>query len=456
MQTRVSTSTKTVNPPRVSRHTSCDYAAKTRGGPFSSSYGQSPSLIWKRGQQPSELSNDNIVLPNVGDVKILIISREAVVGPEIVVDGAILSNHAIVVEQGMIQAVVSVQDLAHDISIRNVGPGFLTAGLIDIHTHGAGGHSFSEGDSEASQIALTTMLRAGITTVLPTLESGPIEKLTKGLLAFDALDPKVATPRLPGAHLEGPYFSQQQRGAQDPDALRDPSDGSVSRLLELSDKIRMMSFAPELPGAVELTRRLCSLGIIAAAGHSDGRDEDLLACQREGLSHVIHIYSGQSSTIRIGPWRRPGMLEATLASEDLTVEMIGDGKHLPTTLMKLAYRCLGERLSLVSDSTPGAGIPDGSNYRMGERQFLVENGVGVTMDRSAFAGSTTLLSQMIPITMQALQITLPEVIAMATTAPAKAARLERVGRISEGYHADFALFDRQLNVQAVALGGVWQ
>ncbi|MBB5633717.1 N-acetylglucosamine-6-phosphate deacetylase [Cryobacterium mesophilum] len=216
----------------------------------------------------------------------------------------------------------------------------------------------------------------------------------------------------------------------------------------------MISFAPELPGAVELTERLVSLDIVAAAGHSDGRDEDLLACQRAGLSHVIHIFSGQSTTIRVGPWRKPGMLEATLASDDLTVEMIGDGKHLPDTLMKLAIRCLVGRLCLVSDSTPGAGMADGSRYRMGDAEYIVENGVGVTLDRTAFAGSTTLISEMLPI-VGALGVGVADLVAMATSIPAKAARLVDVGRIAPGFHADFALFDDQLNLSAVALAGQW-
>lgn len=216
----------------------------------------------------------------------------------------------------------------------------------------------------------------------------------------------------------------------------------------------MISFAPELPGAVELTERLVSLDIVAAAGHSDGRDEDLLACQRAGLSHVIHIFSGQSTTIRVGPWRKPGMLEATLASDDLTVEMIGDGKHLPDTLMRLAIRCLAGRLCLVSDSTPGAGMSDGSRYRMGDAEYVVENGVGVTLDRTAFAGSTTLISEMLPI-VGTLGIGVAELIAMATSIPAKAARLTDVGRIAPGFHADFALFDDQLQLSAVALAGRW-
>jgi N-acetylglucosamine-6-phosphate deacetylase len=381
--------------------------------------------------------------------------REALVGPDIVVDDMVLADHSVLVRDGRIEAVLPIAQLPSDVVRRDLGAGLLTAGLIDIHTHGAGGRSFNEGDDTANQQALAAYLRAGVTTVLPTLATAPLEDMARALESFAALKGSVALPRTPGAHLEGPYFSEAQRGAQDPAALRDPLDGSIDRLLDFADTIRMISFAPELPGAVALTERLVALGIVAAAGHSDGRDEDLLACQRAGLSHVIHIYSGQSTTERRGPWRYPGMLEATLASDDLTVEMIGDGKHLPATLMKLAMRCLGGRLCLVSDSTSGAGLPDGSRYRMGDAEYLVENGVGVTLDRTSFGGSTTLISEMIPITVAALGISIPEAIAMATSIPAAAAHLQDVGRLVAGFHADFVLFDHELKVRDVALAGQW-
>lgn len=380
--------------------------------------------------------------------------REALVGPDIVVDDTVLVDHSVLVRDGRIEAVVPIAQLPSDLVQRDLGAGLLTAGLIDVHTHGAGGRGFNEGSVDASRQALSAYLRAGVTTLLPTLASAPIDDTLRSLEVIEAVRGDESLPRIPGAHLEGPYFSEEQRGAQDPAALRSPNDGSIERLLDHAEVIRMISFAPELPGAVELTERLVSLDIVAAAGHSDGRDEDLLACQRAGLSHVIHIFSGQSTTIRVGPWRKPGMLEATLASDDLTVEMIGDGKHLPDTLMRLAIRCLAGRLCLVSDSTPGAGMSDGSRYRMGDAEYVVENGVGVTLDRTAFAGSTTLISEMLPI-VGTLGVGVAELIAMATSIPAKAARLTDVGRIAPGFHADFALFDDQLQLSAVALAGRW-
>jgi N-acetylglucosamine-6-phosphate deacetylase len=383
-------------------------------------------------------------------------TREAVVGPRIVVRGQVLDGHAVLHAEGRIQGVVPVAEIPDDARRRDVGPGLLAPGFVDVHTHGAGGRAFNEDDPEGHRAALQAYLAAGVTTLLPTLSSAPLDELLGALAAYESIRGHVNGPRIPGVHLEGPYFSQAQRGAQNPHALRRPDDGSIDQLLEHADAIRMISFAPELPGAVELTERLVGLGIIAAAGHSDARDTDLAACQRAGLSHVIHIVSGQSTTIRSGPYRQPGMLEATLASDDLTVEMIGDGKHLPATLMKLAFRCLQGRLCLVSDSTPGAGMPEGYHYQLGQKEFIVEGGVGVTMDRTSFAGSTTLISRMVPIVIEMAGIGVADAIAMATEIPARAARLTEVGSIAPGHHADLVLLDDQLTVRAVALGGVWQ
>lgn len=380
--------------------------------------------------------------------------REALVGADIVVDDLVLNGHSVLVREGRIERVVPVAQVPSDYERRDLGGGVLTAGLVDIHTHGAGGHGFNEADAEAHREALAAYLAAGVTSLLPTMSGASIDDLVASLEAVESVRGSAGLPRIEGAHLEGPYFSHAQRGAQNPRTLRSPEDGSVDALLDHADVIRMMSLAPELPGAVELTERLVSLGIVAAAGHTDGRDEDLLACQRAGLSHVIHVFSGQSTTVREGPWRRPGMLEATLASDSLTVEMIADGKHLPPTLMRLALRCLPGRLCLVSDSTSGAGMPDGSVYRMGANEYLVENGVGVTMDRTAFAGSTTPLSQMLPV-VSGLGVDLADLVAMVTSIPARAARLTHVGRIAAGYHADFALFDDKLSLRGVALAGEW-
>ncbi len=171
----------------------------------------------------------------------------------------------------------------------------------------------------------------------------------------------------------------------------------------------MVSYAPELPGALELTSRLVELGIVPAAGHSSAKEEEVAAAIERGLRHMIHIWSAQSTTVREGPWRKPGLLEVSLTYDDLTVEMISDNKHLPPTLMKLAYKCIGpDRLCVISDATSGAGLPEGSRFRMGEMEYEVHDGVGMMFDRSCFAGSTTLLNEMIPVLVEHVGVPLPE------------------------------------------------
>ncbi|MCM3661343.1 amidohydrolase family protein [Georgenia satyanarayanai] len=382
--------------------------------------------------------------------------RTAYAGPEIVTGHDVLSDHAVLVSDGRIEAVLPRAQLPSGVRVTDLGPGYLTAGLIDVHVHGAAGRGYHEATPEAFASIGTALLAAGVTTALPTLASAPVPDLSTALDALEAFRGASAIgPSLPGAHLEGPYFSHGQRGAQDSTALRVPSDGSVEMLLERADAITMMSFAPELDGAVHLTERLVAAGIVAAAGHTDGTADDLARCEAVGLSHVIHVFSGQSTTLRRGPWRVPGMLEATLASDTLTVEMIADGKHLPPLLMRLAHRGAGDRLCLVSDATAGAGLPEGSRYEIATTSYDVVDGVGMTLERDSFGGSTTLLGHMLPIARDALGLPLPDLITMVTSVPARAARLPDVGHLLPGYRADLTLFDHDLVPRAVALRGTW-
>ena len=181
-----------------------------------------------------------------------------------------------------------------------------------------------------------------------------------------------------------------------------------------------------------------------AAGHSSAHDTHVRAALEHGLRHVTHIWSAMSSVVREGPWRKPGVLEAALVFDELTVEMIADNKHLPPTLMKLAYKCIGpDRLCAISDATSGAGLPEGSRFIMGGMEYEVGDGVGMMFDRSAFAGSTTLLNQMIPILIDVVGIPLIEAIRMTTLTPARIVGVaDRKGSLEAGKDADIVIFER--------------
>jgi N-acetylglucosamine-6-phosphate deacetylase len=197
------------------------------------------------------------------------------------------------------------------------------------------------------------------------------------------------------------------------------------------------------------------LGIVAAAGHSAAREEDVTPALAAGLCHMIHMWSAQSTTIREGPWRKPGLLEVSLTDERLTGEIIADGKHLPPTLMKLAYKCLGpDRLCAISDATSGAGLPEGSRFRMGGMEYEVCDGVGMLFDRTAFAGSTTLLNQMIPMLVDQAGIPLVEAVRMASLTPARVIGIDgRKGSLETGKDADIVVFNDDFTAWGVVIGG---
>ena len=382
----------------------------------------------------------------------------AIVNGQVVFPDRVASGKAVLVKGRTILGVVEASAIPDGAEIVDASGRYVTPGLLDIHIHGAEGVSFNDARRQSFATIAAACGSRGITTILATTATATIENLVASLATVREWqrDPGPGSQIL-GAHVEGPYFSQEQRGAQDPKHIRNPDDGTVDDLLAYRDVIRMLTFAPELPGAIELTERLVSEGITAAMGHSSAIDSEVEEAVAAGASHAIHLWSGQSSTIRRGAWRKPGILEASLASDVLTGEIIADNKHLPPTLMKLAYKCLGpNRLCLVSDATSGAGLPEGSEFTMGQMSYVVEGGVGMMLDRSSFAGSTTLLNQMVSIAIEHAGVPIHEAVRMASLTPATVVGLDdRKGSIAPGKDADLVIFEPDFTAQHVMIAGSW-
>jgi N-acetylglucosamine-6-phosphate deacetylase len=384
--------------------------------------------------------------------------RFALVNGRIVLPLEIVASQALVIERGKILGVGDTDSLGSEVQRIDVGGRLIAPGLVDIHTHGALGHTFNEPTAEAFATITAENARHGVTLLLATLATAPIPDLCRCLKFCRRWMAEAHDgAQIAGAHLESPYISMAQRGALDPQNVRTPDDGTPERLLELSDALRIFVLAPELPGALGLVARLARLGIVPAAGHSSAKDEQVLAAMDVGLRHVTHIWSAMSSTIREGPWRKPGLLEAALVFDGLTVEMIADNKHLPPTLMKLAYKCIGaDRLCIISDATSGAGLPEGARFRMGGMEYDVRDGVGMMLDRTAFAGSTTLVNQMVPILTDAVGIPLVDAIRMATLTPARVIGFaDCKGSLEAGKDADLAVFEDDFNAWRTMIGGRW-
>ncbi len=385
-------------------------------------------------------------------------NRFALSHGRIILPDAIALGKAVVIEGKRIVGIADAGALSSDTMQIDVGGRYITPGLIDIHTHGALGHTFNEPTEEAFDAITRENARRGVTALLATLAPAPIPDLVRCLEFCQAwMREKHSGSQVLGMHLESPYVSPAQKGALDPRNLHAPDDGTPDVLLEHHDVIRIFVVAPELPGALKLIHRLSDLNIVPAAGHSMAKEDDVRAAIHEGLRHVTHIWSAMSSVVKEGPWRKPGLLEAALTFDGLTVEMIADNKHLPPTLMKLAYKCIGaDRLCAISDATSGAGLPDGARFRMGEMEYEVRDGVGMMLDRSSFAGSTTLVNEMIPILTNVVGIPLPEAIRMLTLTPARVIGLsDRKGSIAPGKDADLAIFNNDFSAWRTMIGGKW-
>ena len=382
----------------------------------------------------------------------------AIVNARAVLPDRIEDGCAILVEDGRLAGVGREGDLPADVARFDARGATVIPGLVDIHTHGAQGHTFNEPTAEAFGAILRANAAVGVTSVVGTLAPASFADMTACLgYAREWMAEERPGARLLGMHLESPYVNPAQKGALDPASLRVPDDGSAAELLAYADALRIFVLAPELPGAMTLIEQLAARGVVVAAGHSMAQDEQVAEAMRHGLSHVTHLWSAMSSTVREGPWRKPGLLEAGLVFEGLTVEMIADNRHLPQTLMKLAVKCIPcDRLCVISDATSGAGLPEGSEFRMGAMAYEVRDGVGMMFDRSAFGGSTTLLGQTLPILTRVVGVSLLEAITMCSLTPARVAGCaDQAGSIEAGKRADLAVLDDALLPRQVMLRGRW-
>lgn len=378
----------------------------------------------------------------------------------IILPGRISEKGYVVCEDGIITQIGQGYFLANESDeIINAGGLYVSPGFIDMHTHGAGGYDFMDGTVEAYLGAAKMHAKHGTTSLLPTTLTSTNEELLKTFSIYkEAKAKNTEGASFLGLHLEGPYFAYGQKGAQDPKYLRNPEPEEYNAILEASDDIMRWSLAPELKGAIEFGKVLRSKNILPSIAHTDAICEEVEEAFDAGFTHVTHLYSCMSTITRRNAYRYAGALEATYLIDEMTVEIIADGVHLPKSLLRYVYKFKGpDKIALCTDSMRGAGMPDGESILgslQGGQKVIIEDGVAKLPDRTAFAGSVATADRLIRTMIGLADVPLEEAIRMITLTPARILKIDKTkGSIEIGKEADLVLFDKDININTTIING---
>ncbi|MDL2258896.1 N-acetylglucosamine-6-phosphate deacetylase [Eubacteriales bacterium OttesenSCG-928-K08] len=338
---------------------------------------------------------------------------------------------------------------------------YLSPGWIDLHVHGGGGHDFMDATPEAIEGAAKFHLKHGTTTLLPTTVACSDEEYIRLLSCFREVKLTMQHgPNMPGLHLEGPYIATEHAGAQDMRYIRVPEQAHIKKLLDAGGAdIARMTAAVELDGAFILGDMLKQRGIIGSIGHSGATFDQVKEGLRHGFTHVTHFYSTMSTIRRVNAYRVLGVVESPYLLNDLTVEIIADGSHLPKELLQLITGHIAHnRISLITDAMRGAGLPEGSEILLGSSEngqlAIVKDSVAFLPDFTAFAGSVCTADRCILTMRDMVGIPLYQAVALMSSSPAAVLGIARQkGKLSPGYDADLLVFDHNIQMNQVWVMG---
>jgi N-acetylglucosamine-6-phosphate deacetylase len=386
--------------------------------------------------QPIKIFNGKIITPN-----------------KMIDGGSILiqSNKIAAINSGNIEV---ADCIAIDAKGKYISPGF-----IDIHVHGGGGYDFMDGTENAFLNIAATHAKFGTTSMLPTTLTSTKDSMLQILGAYEGANQNnVNGAQFLGMHLEGPYISLNQKGAQDPRYIRDPLPEEYEEILSTFSCIKRWSAAPELKGAIEFGRYVKSKGVLPALAHTDAVYDEVVKAFENGYTLATHLYSAMSGVTRRNAFRFAGVVESAYIIDDMDVEIIADGVHLPAPLLKLVYKIKGaDRTALITDAIRPAGT-DVSESILGSidngLKVIIEDGVAKLPDRTAFAGSIATADRLVRSMINLADVSLVDAIKMISATPARIMGvLGKKGTLTVGKDADIIIFDTNINISMTMING---
>jgi N-acetylglucosamine-6-phosphate deacetylase len=382
-----------------------------------------------------------------------------IINGRIITSDRILENATIVISG---KKIISVDTEDKDVAgakVMDAKGNYVSAGFIDIHVHGGGGHDFMDGSESGFLKIAETHAQYGTTSMFPTTLTSSKEELFQTLAIYENANKKNSRgAQFLGLHLEGPYISMNQKGAQDGRYIRNPVPSEYEEIVAATSSIKRWSSAPELQGSIELGKYLVSKNILPAIAHTDAIYEEVVEAFQNGYSLITHLYSAMTGVTRRNAFRYAGVIESAYLIDEMDVEIIADGVHLPAALLKLVYKIKGaNRIALITDAMRAAGMPEGESV-LGSLhnglKVIVEDGVAKLPDRSSFAGSVATTIRLLKTMVTIAGVPLTDAVKMLTMTPARIMNvLETKGELSSGKDADIVIFNEEFIVEKTMVQG---
>ena len=351
-----------------------------------------------------------------------------------------LEGGSVIVEDGKIAEVSNNNFAIEGAEIIDAKGCDIVPGGIEMHVHGGGGRDFMEGEEEAFRVAVDAHMQYGTTSIFPTLSSSTVPMIEK---ACETCTKLMAEPNSPilGLHLEGPYFNPKQAGAQIPEWIKAPVKEEYEYLLEKWPCLKRWDEAPELEGSHEFIKCCCKHGVLPSIGHTRAKYDEVAAANELGMTHATHFYNAMPVVYKNREFKETGTVESIFALENMTVEMIADGIHVPPVMLRMIYQIKGvERTALVTDALACTASKDDTAF---DPRVVLEDGVCKLADRSALAGSIATVDRLVRTCVQQAGIPMEDACRMISETPAKIMGVyDRKGSLEKGKDADIIFFDK--------------
>ncbi len=368
---------------------------------------------------------------------------------QIVLDDQVIDKAYLTIEDGKFGPILMEEP--QDASIKDYSQSIVAPGLVDTHIHGYKSHDVMDNDFEGIKVISEGLLSCGVTSWLPTTLTSSAELLNDVCETIGNHYQEVTGAKIRGIFLEGPFFTEKYKGAQNPKYMSDPSVDKLAKWHELSQGlVNKIAIAPERQGVKEFIEFAKSKGVYTALAHSDATYEEAAAAVEAGANIFVHIYNGMSGLHH----RNPGMVGAALGLDKVFAEMICDGHHVHPAAARVVTRARGPKETvLITDCMRAGGMGEGQS-RLGEFEVVVKDGTARLKDTGNLAGSILELKQGVKNVVDWGLVSPAEALRMASLTPAQSVGIESVcGRIAPGYEADFIVVSDQLELEATYLDG---